>query len=51
MLSVRQVSDILDITPTRGKQILKDHSQLEIWRESKNNGIIKDTPFHCAKYS
>ena len=41
MLSVRQVSDILDITPTRVKQILKDHSQLEIRRESKNNGIIK----------
>ncbi|RLA59954.1 MAG: hypothetical protein DRQ88_12075 [Epsilonproteobacteria bacterium] len=41
MLNVRQVSDILDVTPVRVKQILKDNPEFTINRESANNGLIK----------
>lgn len=41
MLNVRQVSDILDVSPVRVKQILRDNPEFIINRESSNNGLIK----------
>jgi chromosome partitioning protein len=41
MLNVRQVSDILDVSPVRVKQILKENPNFVINRENSNNGIIK----------